>query len=118
MKDYNPKKPSKLIIYLDMNKLSGWEMTEYLPYGGFKWLKKVDEFDLNSINKKNLIGYILESDLEYPDELHALHNNYRLAPEKRAVFYEMLSNYCKKIADKCKIKVGDAKKEIFSCICL
>ena len=42
MKNYNPKKPSEFIIYLDMNNLYGWEMSEYLPYVGFKRLKNVD----------------------------------------------------------------------------
>ena len=40
------------------------------------------------------MGYILEVDLEIPDELHALHNDYPLAPEKLAISYDMLSNYC------------------------
>ena len=48
----------------------------YLPYGGFKWLKSVDNFDVNSISEKSPIGYILKVDLEYPDELHALHSDY------------------------------------------
>ena len=112
MKDYNPTKPSKYILYLDMNNLYGWAMSGYLPYGGFKWLKNVDGFDVNSINKKSPIGYILEVDLEYPDELHELHNDYPLAPEKLAVSSDMLSKYCKKIADKYEIKVGDVKKLI------
>ena len=38
-----------------------------------------------------------------------MHNNYSLAPEKLAISYEMLSDYCKKIADKYGIKVGDVK---------
>ena len=37
MNDYDPKKPSKFISYLDMNNLYDWVMTEYLPYEGFKW---------------------------------------------------------------------------------
>ena len=45
-------------------------MSEYLPYGEFKWLKYVDGFDVNSINKKRDTGYFLEVDLEYPSELH------------------------------------------------
>ena len=53
-----------------------------------------------------------EADLEYPDELHELHNDDPLSPEKLAVSSDMLSNYCKKIADKYEIKVGDVKKLI------
>ena len=32
MNDYDPKKPSTFISYLDMNNLYGWAMSEYLPY--------------------------------------------------------------------------------------
>ena len=95
-----------------MNNLYGWAMSVYLTYGGFKWLKNVGEFDVMSISEKSLIGYFFEVDLEYPDELHELHNDYPLAPEKFAVSSDMLSNYCKKIADTHEAKVGDVKKLI------
>ena len=87
-------------------------MSEYLPYGKFKRLKNVDGFDVMSISEKSPIGYILEVDLEYPDELHELHNDYPLAPEKLAVSSDMLSKYYEKIADKYEIKVDDVKKLI------
>ena len=48
-----------------------------------------------SINEKSLIGYFLEVDLEYPEELHELHNDFPLAPEKRTVNSDMLSKYGK-----------------------
>ena len=95
-----------------MNDLCGWAMSRYLRYGGFKLLKNFDGFDVNSINEKNLIGYILEVDLEYPDELHALHNNYPLATEKLAIPYDMMSDYCKKIAGEYELQVSDVKKLI------
>ena len=38
-----------------------------------------------SIDKKSDVGYILEVDLKYPNELHELRNDCPLAPEK---------NYC------------------------
>ena len=100
MNEYDPKKPSAFVSYLDMNNLYGRAMSEYLPYGGFKWLKNVDEFDAMSVREKSPIGYFLKVDLEYSDELHELHNEYPLAPKKLAVSCDMLSNYCKKIADK------------------
>ena len=112
MNDYDPEKPSTFITYLDNNSLYGWAMSEYLPYGEIEWLENINEFDINSINEKSDTGYFLEVDLEYPDELHELHNGYPLAPEKFAIPSDMLSKYCKEIADKYKIKVGDVKKLI------
>ena len=69
---------------------------EYLPYGVFKWLRNVGEFDVMPVSEKSPIGYFLEVDLKYPDELHELYNDYPLAPEKLAVSSNILSNYCKK----------------------
>ena len=99
MKVYDPKKPSKLITCLDMKNLYVWKMSCYLPYGRFKWLKNVDNFDVNSISEKSPIGNILKVDLEYPDKLHALHDDCPLSPEKRAITYDMLSSYSKKNAE-------------------
>ena len=87
-------------------------MSEYLPYEGFKWLKNIDKFDVMSINEKSLVGYFLEVDIEYSDKYHELHNDYPLAPGKRAVSSDMLLKYFKTIADKYEIKVGDVKKLI------
>ena len=67
---------------------------------------------INLINEKSWIGYFLEVDLEHSDKLHELHHDYPLAPEKRAISRDMLSNYCKKVADKYEIKDGDVKKLI------
>ena len=55
-------------------------------------VKNADNVDVNSISEKSPRGYILEVDLEYPDELHELHNDYPLAPEKLAIPYNMLSD--------------------------
>ena len=87
-------------------------MSENLPYKQFNWLKDIDEFDVMSISKKSLIGYLLEVDLKYSDKLHELHNDYPVPPEKLATSSDMLSNYCKKIAHKYEIKVSDLKKLI------
>ena len=86
MNCYDPKKLSTFKPYLDMNNLYGWAMSEYLPYEAFELLNYVDEFDVVSISVKTPIGYFLEVDLEYPDELHEFHNDYPVAPEKTYCF--------------------------------
>ena len=59
IKNYDFTTPSKYIKYLDMNNLHGWAMSGYLPYGGFKWLKNIDNFNVNSVSENSPIGYIL-----------------------------------------------------------
>ena len=60
MKNYDPTKPLIYIYiyisYLDMNNLHGCAMSDFLPYGRFKWLKNVDKFGVNSISKNNPVG--------------------------------------------------------------
>ena len=83
-----------------MNNLYGTTMNfEYLPYGDFRFLseEEIKVFDLYSVPEDSLIGYILEVDIEYPEELHNLHNDYPLCPEKIEVSYDMLSNYSKEL---------------------
>ena len=65
---------------------------------------------MKNYDPTKLLGVIEYVDLEYPDELYVLHNGYLLAPGTLATSYDMLSNYCKKIASKYGIKVADVKK--------
>ena len=111
-KDYDKEKPKKYIIYLDMNNLYGHAMSQYLPYGGFKWVKNIDKIKqkLMNIKSNSSTGYILEVDLEYPQELHDIHNDYPLAPEKINIPKEWLSDYCLKIANVHNITTGTVKK--------
>ena len=110
MKNYDLTKPSIYISYFDMNNLYGWAMSRYLPYGGLKWLKNLDNFDVNSISENSPIAFILK--VEYSEELHVLHDDYPLAPEKLKIPYDTFSDYCKTIADEYEIKVGDVMKLI------
>ena len=114
MKKYDEKAPSKYIMYLDANNLYGWAMSQYLPTDGFKWLspKQIEKINLGKYTDDSKKGLILEVDLEYPTELHDLHNDYPLGPEKVKVTEDMLSDYCKKIANKYKISTGLVHKLI------
>ena len=85
-------------MYLDANSLYGWAMSQYLPTGNFRWMtdKEISKIDLKRC--KTTVRKV-EVDLEYPQELHDLHNDNPVAPEKANVSCKnMLSGYCKKIA--------------------
>ena len=114
MKECNEKAPSKYIMYLDANNLYGWAMTQYLPTGNFRWMtdKEVSKIDLAKYKENGKKGLILEVDLEYLRELHSLHNDYLVTPEKLNVSNNMLSGYCKKIAKKYNISIGLVRKLI------
>ena len=65
---------------------------------------------MNSISENSSIGYIVEVDLEHPSELHDLHNDYPLAPEKLEITQNMLSKYCLNIANKYGIKISGVNR--------
>ena len=114
MKEYDEKTPSNYIMYLDSNNLYGFAMSQYLPTGGFKWMtdKQINKINLAKYTENSKKGLILEVDLDYPKELHNLHNDYPLGPEKVKVTKDMLSDYCKNIADKYNISTGLVNKLI------
>ena len=109
MKDYNPEQESSYIMYLDANNLYGCAMSESLPTGNFKW-GDVAKYDLNKYGDGK--GAVLKVDLRYPKPLHDLHNDYPLAPEQLTPESDMLSDYCKEISTKFKIKTGQYRKLI------
>ena len=99
--DYDEHKESSYINNLDANDLYVLSVIQKLPYKDFKWDETSKEEDIFNY-KNNSIGYILEVDLEYPKELHDLHNDYPIAPEvmnvkahmlpdKQIEFYELLN---------------------------
>ena len=111
-KRYSKSDKNTEIMYWDVNNLYGWAMIQDLPHSSFKFLPKeeANNFNLDSIPENSLIGYILEVDLDYYKELHDLHSDYTLCHEEIEVNYDMLSKYCKDIADWYDIKVGGVKK--------
>ena len=94
--DFNPDQPSTYGFIIDANKLYGGVMQmEKLLVRNFELIEHIeDEVILNQIlnmTEDSLIGFILEVDLEYPEELHDNHQDYRLAPTKENVPQDWLS---------------------------
>jgi hypothetical protein len=91
---HDPEQPEKHIMYWDANNLYGWAMSQPLPTGGFRWLERteIDAIDWMLLKSDDPIGYFIECDLEYPDELHEEHNDYPLAAERMTIETQALSD--------------------------
>ena len=109
MKDYEKSKPTSYLQYLDANNLYGWAMCQYLPTSGFKWSEKNID-DVLKTGEDSEHGYILEVDLEYPEDLQDLHNDYPLAPESLVVANELFSSYQKDLINKLGSTGGNVSK--------
>ena len=84
-KGFNKNKPSKYVMYVDANNLYGGAMSEKLPTHGLKWLSSGEMkklFNNQVLQVWEKIPCILEVDLEYPENLHDLHNDYPFCPER------------------------------------
>ena len=88
MINYDENNDSSFLEYLDVNNLYGWAMSEPQPVKGFEWLEdlsKIDEDFIKNYNKDSNKGYILEVDVEYPKNLHDLHNDLSFLPERMKI---------------------------------
>lgn len=78
MDNYQSNEPISYLTYLDANNLYGWAMSQYLPISQFEWVNIDVNFNIPITSE---FGYILEVDLEYPDDLHDIHSDLPLCPE-------------------------------------
>src|SRR5204863_7035714 len=91
---YDETKASTYITYLDANNLYGWAMSKPLPTGGFRWMTE------DELSNWRSMPCILKVDIEYPDELHDLHNDYPLAPERVKLDTSSVSKLIPNLNDK------------------
>ena len=86
MKNYDKKVISSYLMLLEANNLYGCAMSQKLPVNGFEWVKKLSKFDerfIKNYDENSDKGYFLEADIEYPKNLHILHNDFPFLREKQ-----------------------------------
>ena len=110
MKDYDKNKESSYIQYLDANNLYSAAMSKKLPMKGFKWMddiSRIDEEFIKGYDENSNKGYVLEVDVNYPQELYDIHSDMPFLPER------MVINKTKKLV--CNLH---DKKVCCSCKCI
>ena len=61
-------------------------MSQKLSVNDFKWVEDTSEFNedfIKSYNAESDEGYFLKVDVKYPENLHNLHNDLPLLPERK-----------------------------------
>ena len=95
------------LMYVDVNNLYGWALSQALPYGGHRWI--LDEHELKDIIN-NLppidcdFGYLLDVDIIIPSSIHDITDDLPFAPvkqcppgskvEKLLMTHERKDHYC------------------------
>ena len=63
-------------------------MSQKLSLGNFKWVEETPEFNedfIKSYNDESDKGYFREVDVQYPENLHNLHNDLPFLPERMKI---------------------------------
>ena len=127
---YDVKTKQSYIKFVDANNLYGWAMSQSLPTGGFKWVRRLKtdvpaltngdagfktlqewEKDIKNLQDGGDTGYMFEVDLVYPKNLHMdeMHDNFPLAPEAIKIDKAMLSPYQQNLGDNLGASFGSEK---------
>ena len=112
-KSYEPKQELKYIIHLDTNIFSGYAMPNFYSTSGFNWIDP-REFHSNKYSNDSSKGCVSEVDLEYPNELRKLHNDYFQVQGKIETKKEMMSQYQLLIGDLYNISIGNVENWVLN----
>ena len=88
---------NKKILYIDANNLYGWAMEEYLLFDEIKFDENVKLEDILNTPDDSKIGYFVEVDLKYPDNIKEKTKNFPFAPESKKINPDDFSDYMKEI---------------------
>ena len=102
---------NKKILYIDANNLYGWAMSQYLPYDDIKFDGNVKLEDILDTPDDSEVGYFVEVDLKYPEEIREKTVNFPFCPENKFSPQDNCTEYMKKMKQdsyvKCKKLICD-----------
>ena len=88
---------NKKILYVDANNLYGHSMSEPLPYDEIKFDKSIGLEDILNTPDDSDIGYFVEADLIYPDNIKKKTKNFLFAPVNKKINPDDFNDYMKEI---------------------
>ena len=98
-KHYSEHKEGEVeLLYVDVNNLYGWALTQPLPYADFKWIYDANELHslIQLLPTMDCVTcsrcYFFEVDIEIPREHHNLMQQLPVAPEHMIPLLNFLAN--------------------------
>ena len=88
---------NKKILYFDANNLYGDSMSQPLPFGEFKFEQNVELEDVLNTPDDGDIGYLVEADLKYPDNIKEKTKYFPFAPVNRKIDADYFNDCMKEI---------------------
>ena len=85
------------VMYFDANNLYGHSMSEPLPYDEIKFDNDVKLEDILNTPDDSDIGYLIEVDLKYPDNIKEKTKNFPFCPENKTINPDKFGYYMKEI---------------------
>ena len=86
---------NKKILYIDANNLYGHSMSQYLPYDEIKFDYNITLEDIINTRDDTDIGYFVEVDLKYPDNIKQKTKNFPFASVNKKINPDNFSDYMK-----------------------
>ena len=85
------------VLYFDANNLYGDSMSQSLPYDEFKFDNNVNLEDILNNPDDSDIRYLIEVDLNYPDNIKEKTKNFPFAPVNKKINPDKFNDYMKEI---------------------
>ena len=111
LSNFDESKEPSSILYIDANNLYGGVMLHYpLPLKDFEIVEEMSLEDILNTDDEGDIGYIVEVDLNYPDDLHDKHSDFPLISDKEPVDPIELSEYQSELKTALNVSNSKTKK--------
>ena len=94
---YVKSNKNKKILYFDANNLYGDSMSQPLPYDEIKFDNDIKLEDILNTPDDSDIGYFIEVDLTYPDNIKQKTKNFPFAPTNKQINPDNFNDYMKEI---------------------
>ena len=88
---------NKKILYIDANSLYGHSMSQPLPYDEIKFDVNVELEEILNTPDDSAIGYFVEVDLKWPDNIKEKTKNFPFAAVNKKINPDSFSDFMKEI---------------------